>query len=440
MGEPDFDLAVVGGGPAGSYFAYLMAEEGFDVALIDVKKKPFFWEKLCGSVTSRNLLKILEIEEREIILNEFKGFSVRNLDGELLSNVYVDLLVIDRKKAGAEIIELAEDSGVKIYDGKKARDIILDSRGVKGVQVLGKVGEGGKITARLSVDATGVDGILRERLKGKLPESAYEEDDLVLAYMERLKVKENKFKKFQLFITKEEAPGGYLWITPVTEGEIIVGIGASLPLTTISALRGSLNNLKKRHNLEGEILEKGEGLLPVRRPFDSFVFDGFIMIGDAASQGNPFFGGGIEGAIDAARTAKKPIKKALEISESNIVQVEDLWGYNVEFMEKKGVLLGMIDLLRMLAQSLDDKELQIIARNMPKSLQFDLSTLLSIGLKLSGLIFRPRFLWKTVELVKVAQKVRDIYGDYPQEPEKLDKWRNKLEKVFKKFRKTINKM
>jgi len=436
-----FDIVIVGGGPAGSYFANLMSGEGFDVALIEQKKYPNFWDKICGSVAGKTFLKNVNVEESRVVKNEFSSFSVRDFQGEKLSEVYVDLIVIDRIEAGKEILEEARDNGVKIVDNKIVRELIMDSKGVRGVGFEGRVGEGGKIFSRLVVDASGTDGILREKLKHKLPETEFVQDDLVMAYMEKIKLDKSPYtyEDLQLFISKENAPGGYAWITPVGE-EVISGIGAMLSLTSRATLIENLAKVKNMEGIRGNIELSGIGVLPVRRPFSSFVYNGFALIGDSGSQGNPFFGGGIEGAIEAAKIAFRTLKKGLEVSENKVVSIEDLWIYNYEFMTKRGVLLAMIDLLRMVAQSLNDKELQTIAKNMPKSLQFDLLTLLSIGMKLSGLLFRPRFLWKTVELVKVSQKVKEMYLRYPKEPEELEDWIKKVEKVYKKFKKSISKM
>ena len=439
--KAEFDLTIVGGGPAGSYLAYLMARDGFKVALIDKKKSPLFWEKTCGSVTSSFLRKMMEVDVEKAVLNEFDSFAVRDInDLSHLSKVFVDLLVIDRKKLGEEVISQINDYDVKLFDETEFVEPILDTRGVRGVSAKASKGEAHKITSRITIDASGVDGVVREKIKNMLPEASFSDEDLVLAYLEFLNVPKHDFSRFQLYIGKKVAPGGYAWVTPVDEKKIIVGIGATFTQTSLAKLRENLEELKKNLGIRGEIELKGSGFLPVRRPFSSFVSDGFAMVGDSASQGNPFFGGGIEGAVDAARFAFRNIREALDKSEHVVPNVEELWTYNFEFMTKKGSLLAMVDLLRLLAQSLNDSELRLIAKNLPKTLEFDLMTLLNIGLKLSGLIFKPRFLWKTVELVKVAEKVRDIYRKYPSDPKHLDKWMGKVNKIFKKFTKTINRM
>ncbi len=438
--QPEYDAVILGGGPAGSYFAYKLAEDGFKVALLDKKKSPLFWDKTCGSVTSAFLKKMVEFDLERFILNDFEGFTVNTFDLERLSDVLVDLLVIDRSKLGAEIIRTIEEYDAKIFDQVDNIELLLDQRGLRGLKVVRKNGDGYNLTSRVTIDASGVDGVIRERMKTWVPEATFNDEDLVLAYIEFIRGKSFQFEKFQLFISNDRAPGGYAWVTPISESKIIVGIGAAFTKTSLSTLKENLNELKRKLGISGEIERSGSGLLPVRRPLPSFIYNGFAMIGDSASQGNPFFGGGIEGAIDAARFAYRSIRKAMDTGEYPVLTIEDLWSYNLEFNTKKGSLLAMIDLLRLLAQSLNDKELKLIAKNLPKSFQFDLMTLLNIGLKLSGLIFRPRFLWKTIELVKVADKVRDIYKNYPEEPEKLGKWVNKVNKIFKKYTKTINKM
>ncbi|MDE3058121.1 MAG: NAD(P)/FAD-dependent oxidoreductase [Bacteroidota bacterium] len=58
MNEPDYDIAIIGGGPAGSTAAIYAARMGFRTCLIE--KKSFPREILCGEFLSREIIEILE--------------------------------------------------------------------------------------------------------------------------------------------------------------------------------------------------------------------------------------------------------------------------------------------------------------------------------------------------------------------------------------------
>lgn len=56
-----FDVTVVGAGPAGSYAAYRLAEQGFDVLIVDREQSPR--EKTCGGGVSKKTLEILQTHD-----------------------------------------------------------------------------------------------------------------------------------------------------------------------------------------------------------------------------------------------------------------------------------------------------------------------------------------------------------------------------------------
>src|SRR5574341_2277165 len=58
MAEPEYDIAIVGAGPAGSAAAYFLAKAGLNVALLD--KADFPRDKTCGDGLTPRALKVLD--------------------------------------------------------------------------------------------------------------------------------------------------------------------------------------------------------------------------------------------------------------------------------------------------------------------------------------------------------------------------------------------
>lgn len=133
MNKKDYEVAVVGAGPAGSTAAIYLAQKGFSVCLIE--KKEFPREVLCGEFLSREVLEILDdIGMKEAILHlqpnpisffrycpdHSRTFSAPlSFTGYGLKRGAFDLLLLNEAKR----------SGVTIYQPASVEEIIRNESG-----------------------------------------------------------------------------------------------------------------------------------------------------------------------------------------------------------------------------------------------------------------------------------------------------------------------
>ena len=150
-----YDAVIAGGGPAGSFLAHLLASEGYKVALVEYKNtENYMAAKACGSLSSEkvlDLLRIMGIDEKEVVDSRFKTVSI--LDGALndLSRVKLNLVHLDRYNLGREVLEILAADGVEVLTGCRADELIMKDDVVQGFKSSKGVVYRGRITIDLSL-------------------------------------------------------------------------------------------------------------------------------------------------------------------------------------------------------------------------------------------------------------------------------------------------
>ena len=166
------------------------------------------------------------------------------------------------------------------------------------------------------------------------------------------------------------------------------------------------------------------------------VWNGLIVVGDAACQANPLHGGGIGQTLLGGSLAGEVASDALEKGD---VSASSLWPYNVEFMRLMGARNAELDAFRIFLQRLSDdeidygmrkrliseRELAMVSEGRPLSL--GTMEKLARGLRALG---RPGFLRRLSHVLGLMKAVREHYAAYPCEPEGLEAWQKKTEELF----------
>jgi geranylgeranyl reductase family protein len=320
----DYDLVVVGGGPAGSATAGHAARLGLKVALIDQHNFPR--DKVCGDFVGPAAL----LELRRLGVTQFPAFQETNLihsaalhlDGkQLISSLMPDMpgmpahgVVVPREILDNWIVQAAHLAGAQVYEGYRVKGYELDGDGVL------VSGQGQKGTrqwrARLLVGADGSSSAIARQMHRRLA-SAYNRIIAVRAYYEGIN---GPADQADLYFSADSFPG-YYWLFPSGEGQANVGVGMlrqTLPpveerlpdmlerlIETDPAFAARLAGARRKGKIVGWPLATYDPALPLA---DERV----ILVGDAAGLINPLNGEGIQYALLSGRWAVETIAIAAQ--------------------------------------------------------------------------------------------------------------------------------
>ncbi len=307
----DFDVAIIGAGPAGSAATYYLAKGGMHVGLLD--KADFPRDKTCGDGLTPRALKVLEqmgvlqavaksaytVDSITMRLSEDTTFSV---DLSCLNGLPHSILIHPRLSFDDLLRKHAVQAGAEFFPGAKANHITRNADGTVYIHLDGRE----PITCRLAIIATGANTkLLRE--VGLL----HQPPPINLAarcYFENVEGLDNSIL---LFFDGVEMPG-YGWVFPTSKTTGNVGCGvffdSQIPQST------QLRRLIETHPYLKRILKNARQIgpikgYPLRTDFSpSRCGNDFILaIGEAIGLVNPVTGEGIDYALESARIAAEAI-------------------------------------------------------------------------------------------------------------------------------------
>ena len=318
----NYDVVVVGAGPAGSCVARFLADEGARVALIDGARFPR--PKPCaGWVNAKAVadFPFLDAVRRKVKAVPFRRLVFHSPDlahtAEFSCRRHVGYIV-RREKFDTELVRLAEKAGAQPILGRKVVAIESGEQGATAVLANGK-----RVAGRILVGADGVHSTVA-RITGLRPHWAPEQLVYCLSKTLPLAARPRTAcfgtASVHVSLAFGSAPG-YAWAFP---GPDCVNIGIGVrgwdadrlrPLYNawVAGLRshGMLPPGARADNPDGATVPAGAAL-----EFESHVGKRTILIGDAGGFACASTGEGIYPAILSASIATKSILKALEADRS----------------------------------------------------------------------------------------------------------------------------
>ena len=330
-------ILVAGAGHGGLAAAALLAQNGFDVTVIEKNRREALGHDWEDRFTFSLLTELLGITEADLPGGcwRYRG------DCAFVSPAKRKKVVIRyteetrqrimwRKPLLTMLLEHAENCGVKFLFGTEALGPLTENGRVTGLSTAG-----GDFFADLVIDAAGAFSPVRRHL----PEAYRIEKDprpgdlfyACRAYYDRQLGYPDPDAPFEVYLY-HEGERGLSWFC--TNGDCCdVLIGRTDPLTP-QKVEEQLAIFRQTHPWLGEkILHGGQyGVIPVRRPLTLMVGDGYAAVGDSAFMTTPMNGMGIDLSLQAGKLLAETILK----NRDSDFSADVLWSYNREFHRRYG--------------------------------------------------------------------------------------------------------
>jgi digeranylgeranylglycerophospholipid reductase len=314
----DYDVVVVGAGPAGSITAKCAAQKGLSVLILE-KRAEVGSPIRCGEGLDKNGIAKMGIKvNKKWIANEVKGAHVIAPNGtsiELKEGMAGNEVgyVIKRDVFDKELAKEAIRAGADIRVKTSAVDVIRKGDSVAGVKAK-HFGEIFDINAKIVIGADGFESQVG-RWAG-IDTSIKPKDIYTCLQYDMVGVDVDS--DFSDFYMGSCAPGAYAWVFPKSEHRANVGLGLQ-----VGMIKGKgkpkqyLDKFVKAHdNLsKGTPIAHIAGAVSVCAPIEKTVGNGIMLVGDAARQIDPMTGGGIIHSGIAAQIAGRVAAEAIEAND-----------------------------------------------------------------------------------------------------------------------------
>lgn len=327
----DYDLVVVGGGPAGSSAAFAAAKNGIKVALLEKENS------IAETVRTSGVTWIQNIKEFGIpddCFNPIKNFSFCSPNNEVtISDTVPRAAVLDVRKTYRWLANEAKQLGVDIFVKMNIKNVIKNENGdIVGVSGSGPSGEA-TFHSKIVIDATGFPSTICKAM-GFAPQ--WERFGAGAEY--EMKAECVDSDTWWLMVGQQYSPAGYAWIFPLGDNVVRIGVGVGKPESDIDPTQRLKEIIEKKL---GPIKKLGElkeiefhyGLIPNDGLSRKTVFNNLILVGDSAGQANPLVLEGIRYAIKFGRVAGRVAAEAIKsgnTDEESLRPYEDNWRKEIE--------------------------------------------------------------------------------------------------------------
>jgi 1H-pyrrole-2-carbonyl-[peptidyl-carrier protein] chlorinase len=324
------DVAIVGGGPAGSALGSYLSQAGLSNVIVekDFHPRPHVGESLVTStVRTFKDIGFLATMEREGFVRKYgAAWHPTTKRGEFAiefaefpqPGVEQDYVYhVDRARFDLLMLQHAKQLGSKVLQGIAVKEVLFEDERANGIRC-DVAGETVDIPARLVVDASGRATILGNQLRLREKDPVFNQF-AVYAWFENVQRGRSRTADY-IHIYFLPATRGWAWQIPITDEITSVGVVAERAVFKQSRQR--VEEYFSEHVATSPDLAMAMSAAKRVTDFSAeadysysmkrFAGDGWLLVGDAARFVDPIFSSGVSIALESAKSASETIVRCLE--------------------------------------------------------------------------------------------------------------------------------
>jgi len=352
------DCLVIGGGPAGSVSASIVASAGHDVVQIerDVHPRPHVGESLMPA--TNDVLERLGIQKRveQLRFPRKVGVQFVNASGKASMPFYFrehddrpdsETWHVDRAKLDHCLFDLAAEHGTRTMQSVRFLRLDRDEPGNHEV-VVDDNGKIRRINAKVLIDASGQQSVLAKHFRIKNTEPNRKNVGIWTYYRAE---KEVFADKTITIIAKTKEANGWYWLIPVDSKTLSVGLVGDVKTIQSSAstnekrflLYVSKNEFVDNYIQSRELTQFGEFIAAKDFSYSASQpsGDGWVLTGDALGFIDPVYSTGVLLALKTGELAGDAVVAGLEKGD---LSKQQLGNWYPKYSEKVDLLRNLVDL------------------------------------------------------------------------------------------------
>jgi len=307
------EAVIIGGGPVGSYAALNLAKLGVRVTVFEEHSEIGLPSHCAGHLSIRSLRSMgLYPLPNGIVENTFDTANFYSPTGTKFS-LHLSQPVtttLNRALFDQYLAKLGKTAGAQFVLNARVQSLIKADGFVKGINVQRNGQKEEEVHSKITLDAEGISS----RLLRKADLTALKPKGLIYAVEAEIEnVKDIELNAVEVYFGKSYAPGFYGWLIPKHDGTAKVGLA-----TSYGNPNEFLHKLMSKHPVASKqlggakITKISYHAITLGGPIEKTYANGFLAMGDCASQVKPTTGGGVIFGLTCAKIAAQTAKEALE--------------------------------------------------------------------------------------------------------------------------------
>ncbi len=299
--EYNYDIIIVGAGPAGLSAAWSAAKNGVSVAVLERE------EAIAQSIRTSGVTWITDAKSFGIpsdYYNPIRNYSFHSPNNHVtIHGTEYQAAVLDVRRTYQFLAYQAASVGADIFVRTNVTSPIIDERrklvGVKATSLKDEL----IFRSKIVIDASGFYSVIGKSLGTVSQWKRFGVGAEYEAYVENVDQ-----ETWSLMVGQQYSPAGYAWIFPLGKNKARIGVGVGKPESQADPMQQLLELVTKKPGPIGQLgkitpIEFHYGLIPNEGLTNTTIDDNLMLVGDAAGQANPLVLEGIRYAIEFGRKA-----------------------------------------------------------------------------------------------------------------------------------------